>query len=681
MAGMSQRSPVAIKDRMIVKEPTVVIENVQPLIDGGRYPVKVIAGDSLRIEADIFKDGHDRVSALLKWRRVGDVAWSQTAMTPLENDRWEGVMTLPENAIYEFTIEAWGDTFFSWQEEFRKKFQAGVSPLQSEILEGAAIVEQAGKLAAEPADQARLAEIAALMRQSTPEEVHAIAHRPELEALMTVWADRRFSTELTPYPRVVADREAARFAAWYEFFPRSAEGLPDRGSTFRDCLGRIDDARAMGFDVIYFPPIHPIGYTARKGRNNSVTCEPGDPGVPYAIGNRFQKCPNGGGHKDVAPELGTLKDFEWLVRQIRKRGMEVALDFALNCSPDHPYVHEHPEWFFTRPDGTIKYAENPPKKYEDVYPLNYWCENWRELWDELTSIILFWVERGVKIFRVDNPHTKPVAFWEYLIGKVQEKHPDVIFLSEAFTRPKMMKVLAKAGFTQSYTYFTWRNHKQEIIDYFTELTQTEMVHYFRGNLWPNTPDILPYYLQTGGRPAFMVRAVLAATLSSVYGIYSGFELCENTPVPGREEYLDSEKYQFKGRDWNAEGNIKDYITRINRIRRENRALQEYANLRFYHAENPNILFFGKMTASRDNIILVAVNLDPFHRHSSFVHVPLHEFGWMENETYQVHDLLTDERYIWNGSKNYVELDPHHTPAHIFRVRRWIARENDFDYYQ
>lgn len=666
---------------MIAKQPTVVIENVQPLVDGGRYPVKVIIGDSLRIDADIFKDGHDRISALLKWRRLGEIAWNETAMKPLENDRWEGVMAFYENTTYEFTIEAWGDTFFSWQEEFRKKFQAGVSPLQSEILEGAAIIEQASRHASEPADRARLAEIATLVRQGTPEEVNTVACWSELEALMTTWADRRYSTELTPYPRVIVDREEARFAAWYEFFPRSAEGHPDRGSTFRDCLPRIDDAKAMGFNVIYFPPIHPIGYTARKGRNNSVTCEPGEPGVPYAIGNRFQKCPNGGGHKDVAPELGTLKDFEWLVKQIHKRGMEVALDFALNCSPDHPYVHEHPEWFFTRPDGTIKYAENPPKKYEDVYPLNYQCDNWRELWDELTSIILFWVERGVKIFRVDNPHTKPVAFWEYLIGKVRANHPEVIFLSEAFTRPKMMKVLAKAGFNQSYTYFTWRNHKQELIDYFTELTQTEMVYYFRGNLWPNTPDILPYYLQTGGRPAFMIRAVLAATLSSVYGIYSGFELCENTPVPGKEEYLGSEKYQFKGRDWNAPGNIKDYITRINKIRQENRALHEYANLRFYPAENPNILFYGKMTAARDNIILVVVNLDPFHRHNSFVHVPLHEFGWMENETYQVHDLLTDERYIWNGSRNYVELDPHHAPAHIFRVRRWIARENDFDYYQ
>ena len=402
---------------------------------------------------------------------------------------------------------------------------------------------------------------------------------------MATYAARSGATQYTPPPRVTVDRVAARTAAWYEFFPRSPEGRADRGSTFRDCLGRIDDAKAMGFNVIYFPPIHPIGLTNRKGRNNSVTCEPGEPGVPYAIGNRKLDLPNGGGHKDVEPSLGTLEDFAWLDKQIRRRGMEIALDFAINCSPDHPYVAEHPEWFYKRPDGTIKYAENPPKKYEDIYPLNFRCANWQELWEEMKSIILFWAERGVRIFRVDNPHTKPVAFWEYLIAGVREKFPDTIFLSEAFTQPKMMKALAKAGFTQSYTYFTWRTQKQELTEYFTELTQTEMREYFRGNLFTNTPDILPFHLQTGGRPCFMIRAVLAATLSSVYGIYSGFELCENAALPGREEYLDSEKYQLKERDWNAPGNIKDLITQLNRIRRQNRALHFYDNLRFHSADN------------------------------------------------------------------------------------------------
>jgi starch synthase (maltosyl-transferring) len=666
---------------MIPKQPTVVIENIAPLIDGGRHPIKRVAGQDLVVEADVFKDGHDSVSAVLKWRKVGAKRWHETPMTPIlnGNDRWTATCSLYENATYEYTVEAWGDVFFSWQHEFRKKFQAGLKNLASETLEGAAIVASAAMRADEPADQSRLVEIAEKIKAGEPAQVDQIAHWSELEALMAAWTDRLLATEYSPFPRVTVDRERAMFAAWYEFFPRSAEGKADSGSTFRDCLGRIDDAKAMGFDVIYFPPIHPIGVTNRKGRNNSVTCQPGEPGVPYAIGNREQGV-NGGGHRDIAPELGTFEDFAWLVAELKRRGMEIALDFALNCSPDHPYVHEHPEWFFKRPDGTIKYAENPPKKYEDVYPLDYHNADWQALWDEITSVVLFWAQKGVRIFRVDNPHTKPVAFWEFLISKVRAKYPDVIFLSEAFTRPKMMKVLAKIGFQQSYTYFTWRNSKHELTEYFTELTQTETAEYFRGNLFTNTPDILPYFLQQGGRPAFMIRAVLAATLSSVYGIYSGFELCENAALPNREEYLDSEKYQFKGRDWNAPGNIKEYVTRINRIRSENRALHEYGNLRFYNADSDSILFYGKMTESRDNIILVVVNVDPYQAHDSFIDVPVEEFGWLEGETYQVHDLLTDERYLWRGTRNYVKLDPHTRPAHIFRIRRWMSREQDFDYF-
>ena len=378
--------------------------------------------------------------------------------------------------------------------------------------------------------------------------------------------------------------------------------------------------------------------------------------------------PNGGGHKDIEPSLGTLEDFAWLEKEVRKRGMEIALDFAINCSPDHPYVAEHPEWFYARPDGTIKFAENPPKKYEDIYPLNFRCTNWPMLWAEMKSIILFWAERGVRIFRVDNPHTKPVPFWEFLITGVREKFPDVIFLSEAFTKPKMMKVLAKAGFTQSYTYFTWRNYKQELIDYFTELTQTEMREYFRGNLFTNTPDILPPILQAGGRAAFMMRVVLAATLSSLYGIYSGFELGENDALPGREEYRDSEKYQFKARDWDAPGNIKHLITQLNKIRHQNRALHSYDNLRFYHADNDAILFYGKTTPARDDVIFVVVNIDPFYSHNSMINVPLELLGLDEGQPYEMHDLLDDSRYTWYGRQNYVELDPATRPAHIFRAR-------------
>ncbi len=445
--------------------PTAVIENLQPLVDGGRYPVKRVAGDDLAVEADIFKDGHDIVAAVLKWRKLGEAAWHETPMGHFDNDRWRGICTLYENTTYEYTVEAWADTFRGWQHEFSAKFKAGLVDLQSEALEGAALIEAASRRATRPEDATRLRELSELIRTSDNAEIDHVAHAGELEVLMAAHPDRSSATQYAPAPRVVVDRPAARFAAWYEFFPRSAGGQGDRGSSFRDCLPRLDDARAMGFDVVYFPPIHPIGETNRKGRNNSVTSQPGEPGVPYAIGNHRQGV-NGGGHKDVAPELGTLEDFAWLTEEVHARGMEIALDFAINCSPDHPYVRDHPEWFYKRPDGTIKYAENPPKKYEDIYPLNFACENWRELWDEMTSIILFWAERDVRIFRVDNPHTKPVAFWEYLIATVRARFPDAIFLSEAFTKPKMMKGLAKAGFSQSYTYFTWRTGKTELVGIF-----------------------------------------------------------------------------------------------------------------------------------------------------------------------------------------------------------------------
>jgi len=648
---------------MVRAFPSIVIENLQPLIDGGRYPIKRIIGEDLTVEADIFKDGHDVVAAILKWRVLGKRAWRETPMNFVDNDRWRGVCTLYEQDIHEYTVEAWTDRFRSWQAEFTKKFEAGISDLQSEALEGAALVEGASRRARDRADRKRLQEFSQQISTGANSEIHAIAQSGELEVLMATYPDRSASTQYDPPPRVVVDRPVALIAAWYEFFPRSAEGRGDRGSTFRQCLPRVEEAKAMGFDVIYFPPIHPIGHTNRKGRNNSVTCDRGEPGVPWAIGSEA------GGHKAVEPSLGTLEDFDWLQKEVRKRGMEIALDFAINCSPDHPYVREHPDWFYKRPDGTIKYAENPPKKYEDIYPLNFRCENWRDLWAELKSVVLFWAGHGVRIFRVDNPHTKPVAFWEYLIGGVREKYPDTIFLSEAFTKPKMMKALAKAGFNQSYTYFTWRNSKRELIEYFTELTQTEMSEYFRPNLWTNTPDILPFVLQEGGRPAFMIRVALAATLSPLYGIYSGYELCENEALPGREEYLDSEKYQYKKRDWNAPGNIKDWIARLNKIRKENRALQGYTNLRFHDAENDAILFYSKMTAARDNIILVVVNLDPHRKQNSFVYVPIESFGQMESDAYQVQDLLSGATYTWRGRRNYVELDPDVQPAHIFLVRR------------
>ena len=645
--------------------PSAVIENIRPLIDGGRYPIKRIEGDDLAVEADVFKDGHDIVAAALKWRLVGEARWHETAMGLVDNDRWRGICCFNEVGTYEYTVEAWTDTFRSWRDEFTKKFEAKIADLTTEALEGAELIEAAAKRAHVAEDSSRLLELSECIRTADNAQINQMVNSGELDVLMSTYPDRSWSTQYAPPPRVIVERKEAQVAAWYEFFPRSAEGHGDKGSTFRDCLARVDDARAMGFNTIYFPPIHPIGHTNRKGRNNSVTSEPGEPGVPWAIGSEE------GGHKAVEPALGTLEDFEWLNDQVRKRGMEIALDFAINCSPDHPYVREHPEWFYQRPDGSIKFAENPPKKYEDIFPLNFRCENWPELWAELVSVVLFWAARGVRTFRVDNPHTKPVAFWEYLIARVREKYPDTIFLAEAFTRPKMMKELAKAGFSQSYTYFTWRNTKEELTEYLTELTQTEMREYFRGSLWPNTPDILPPYLQEGGRPAFMIRAVLAATLSPVYGIYSGYELCENDALPGREEYRDSEKYQFKERDWNAPGNIKEWITSLNQIRKTNRALQFKDNLRFYHADNDAILFYGKMTAGKENVILVVVNLDPHRRQHSYIDVPIDQFGSIEGDAYQVQDLLSDARYIWYGRRNYVELDPEIQPAHIFRVRRWV----------
>ncbi|OQA06358.1 MAG: Alpha-1,4-glucan:maltose-1-phosphate maltosyltransferase 2 [bacterium ADurb.Bin374] len=429
----------------------------------------------------------------------------------------------------------------------------------------------------------------------------------------------------------------------------------------------------MGFDVLYFPPIHPIGVTNRKGRNNSLKCAPSDPGCPYSIGSLD------GGHDAVEPSLGTMKDFEHLVKTAHQHGLEIALDFAVNCSPDHPYLEHHKDWFNIRPDGTIKFAENPPKKYEDIYPINFETKDREGLWEELKRIFLFWAKKGVRIFRVDNPHTKPFNFWQWVIAGVQAEYPDVLFLSEAFTRPKVMKALAKLGFSQSYSYFTWRNFKQEIVEYFTELTTYPVAEYMRVNLFVNTPDIFPTFLQKGGRAAYKIRAVLAATLSSVYGIFQGFELCEGEPIPGKEEYMHSDKYEIRFRDWNKPGNIKELITRLNRIRHENPAMQEYDNLKFHKAENEHILFYGKTLG--ENHVLIAVNLDPFQRQNSFVYVPIADYGIKPDETYQVHDVLTDKRYLWKGERNYVDLDPASEPANVFVLRKWTAKEQDFDYYK
>jgi len=641
---------------------TVVIEAVAPAVDCGRYPVKREVGAVLEVSADIFKDGHDVLAAYLRYRRAGERAWRETPMRHVDNDRWAGEFTLEANGRYQYTIEALPDPFRSWLADLEKR-RAADQDLTSALREGTQLVRAAAERA-KGADRAALVAGAdRIERAATQTQAAAGAVEAELGELMRRHLDRSEATWAARALEVVVDRERARFAAWYEFFPRSQAAV-DRSATFAEATAQLERAAAMGFDVVYLPPIHPIGRAHRKGRNNTLVARPGEPGSPWAIGGAE------GGFTAVHPDLGTLDDFDRFVARARQLGLEVALDLTIQCSPDHPWVREHPEWFFHRPDGTIKYAENPPKKYEDVYPVNFLCADPRPLWEEMRRVLEFWIGHGVHTFRVDNPHTKPVKFWEWLIRAVQDEHPDVIFLAEAFTRPKMMRVLAKSGFTQSYTYFTWRNEKQELIDYLTEITGPPMADYFRGNLWPNTPDILHETLQRGGRPAFKTRLALAATLSSLYGIYSGYELCENTPrEPGSEEYLNSEKYEYKVRAWDAPGNLVDYVTRINRIRRENRALHGYANLRFYGADDPNILFYGKMTPARDNLVFVAANLDPFAAHGCLVDVPIAALGIGASQPYRMRELITDREYEWRGPRGYVDLHPDVEPAQIFVLQR------------
>jgi starch synthase (maltosyl-transferring) len=663
---------------MIPEIDTVIVERVTPEIDGGRHPVKRVVGDLLEVEADIFTHGHDVIRAVLRYRRKGEQTWRETEMEFWDNDRWRGSFPLEENTTYQYTILSWRDTFLSWAQELEKKHEAGLE-LASELLEGALLVREVMERADDD-DRNRLEQMLAFFVWPPPKSddhddpVAEVILGDELEAIMRRYADRSDCGRYDRVLEVVVDRPRGLFASWYEMWPRSQGTVEGRSATFADMEARLPEIQRMGFDVIYLPPIHPIGRTNRKGPNNSLDCPPGSPGCPYAIGNEQ------GGHTAIEPGLGTLESFQRFEQACRQHDMEIALDLALQTSPDHPWVTEHPEWFKKRPDGTIKFAENPPKKYEDIYPLDFNTPDAEELWRETLEVIRFWIDQGVRIFRVDNPHTKPVHFWRWLLDEVRRTDPDVLFLAEAFTRPKMMKALAKAGFTQSYTYFTWRDYKQELIDYFTELSQTEVAEYMRGNLFTNTPDILAKVLQNAPRSAFMMRATLATTLSTLWGMYNGFELCEGTPIPGREEYLNSEKYEHKVWDWDRPGNIKDYIAQLNRIRKEQPALQEYRNLRFYRADNDNILFYGKATRDLKNTVLVVVNLDPHNVQESFVYVPFWELGLRHDETYQVHDLLTDDRYFWRGEQNYVRLDPANEVAHIFRLLRWSHREHDFDYF-
>ncbi|MGE5175972.1 MAG: alpha-1,4-glucan--maltose-1-phosphate maltosyltransferase [Hyphomicrobiales bacterium] len=654
--------------------PRAVVAAVRPEIDAGAVPIKRVVGETIVVEADAFSDGHDAIAVVLRHRAAGARRWEETPMVPHGNDLWSARMTVAHVGETEYTVAAWVDRFGTWAADLRKKADAGVVT-DLDLAIGAPLIRDAARRAP-AADRARILRFARVVEgdASLVERLEA-ALDPALLAAAGGLPDRAREAVYGRVLRVRVDRERARTGAWYEFFPRSAGGDRTRGATLREAEARLDAIAAMGFDVVYLPPIHPIGTSHRKGPNNTLVAGPGDPGSPWAIGNAD------GGHKAVAPELGTLEDFDRFREAAERRGLEIALDIAFQCSPDHPYVREHPEWFRHRPDGTIQYAENPPKKYEDIVPFEFEGAAWRALWEELKSVILFWAERGVRIFRVDNPHTKPFAFWEWLIAATQRTYPDLVFLSEAFTRPKVMKRLAKIGFTQSYTYFTWRNTKAELTEYFTELTRTEVREYLRPNLFANTPDILHEYLQVGGRPAFEARFVLAATLGASYGIYGPpFELAVAEARPGTEEYQDSEKYQVRVWDHDAPGHLRDVIARVNDARRRLAALQANDGLAFHRTDNDQLLCYSKSAGDGSPAVLVVVNLDPHHLQHGWVDLALDRLGVAAGAPFQAHDVIDGTTYLWEGGRNYVRLDPAAHAAHVFEVRPRVRTERDFDYY-
>jgi starch synthase (maltosyl-transferring) len=665
------------KGNMVLKieaRQRVIIENVRPEIDDGRYPIKRVNGEKVIVHADIFCDGHDALTARLLHKKEGASRWTSVPMRFVANDLWETEFVPAALGTYRYTVEAWVDAFGTWRHDLSIKAEAG-QDVAVELLVGAEQIRSAATRA-KGEDKKQLDKYARTVGGKGPQAGRIkTALGKELAKLMAACADPGVVTKYARELVVIVDPPIAGFSAWYERFPRSCSPVPGKHGTFADCEAILPEVARLGFDVLYLPPVHPIGKSHRKGKNNSPKADPGEPGSPWAIGS------GEGGHTAIHPDLGTLDDFKRLVKKAGDHGLAIAMDLAYQCSPDHPYVKKHPDWFKWRPDGTVQYAENPPKKYQDVLPLNFETEDWKALWEELRNVVLFWIGCGVRIFRVDNPHTKPFAFWEWMIPEIKKKYPEVIFLAEAFTRPKVMYRLGKLGFTQSYTYFTWRTTKQELVAYLTELTQGEPRECFRPNFWPNTPDILPEHLQFGGRPTFQMRLVMAATLSSNYGIYGPvFELGLSEPRPGVEEYLDNEKYEIKAWDWDRPGNLKDFITRVNRIRRGNPALHETNNLRFFELPNDQLIAYGKKTEDGSNAIVVIVNLDPHHTQSGWVQVPLEDLGVAPGESYMMHDLLSDEKYLWHGEWNYVELNPHKCPAHIFKVKKHLKREMDFDYF-
>ncbi len=667
------------------RPPRVVVEAVSPQVERGRFPVKRTVGEEVVVEADVYTEGHDLLTAVLRYRRESETSWHELEMKPLVNDRWRAAFPISALEGHRYTVAGWADPFRTWRAGLAKKLAAGQVELVdvlvgAELVLAAATRAEAGPGASsprgEPADAARLRELAGALRSAeSPLAGARAALGDELALLVARHPDRSDEASFEAELRVEVERERARYTTWYELFPRSASPEPGRHGTLRDVAARLPYVAGMGFDVLYLPPIHPIGTAYRKGKNNSPVAGPDDVGSPWAIGSP------GGGHDAIHPCLGTMDDFRHLVAEAGRHGLEIALDLALQCSPNHPWVTEHPEWFRRRPDGSIQYAENPPKKYQDIYPIDFETEAWRELWAAILAVVEGWVREGVRVFRVDNPHTKAFRFWEWLIAEVRRSSPEVMFLAEAFTRPKVMYHLAKLGFSQSYTYFTWRNTKAELTAYLRELTQGPPREFFRPSFWPNTPDILPEHLQYGGRATFQARLVLAATLSASYGIYGpSYELMEHRArEPGTEEQADSEKYEV--RHWDLEqDSLRDYIARVNRIRRENPALQRNDRLEFHAVDNDQLIAYSKSTGGGEDVVLTVVNLDPHHVHSGWVELPVERLGIPAGQPFQLHDLLGGARYFWQGPRNFVQLDPHASPAHIFRIRRRLKTERDFDYF-
>jgi starch synthase (maltosyl-transferring) len=656
-----------------------VIEAITPRVDDGRFPVKRVEGERIVVEADAFTDGHDAIAVVLRHRGPGETSWTEVPMAHVDNDRWRGEFTVREIGRHAYTVAAWVDHFGTWRRDLRKRVEAG-QDVAVDLLIGAELVEQAAERAGEVAaggDAARLGDIAARLRDpSGPDRATTLALGDELDRLVAAQPDRSRATVHEPPLEVVVDPVRARFSTWYELFPRSASPQPGRHGTFRDVIARLPSIAGLGFDVLYLPPIHPIGRTFRKGPNNVTTASPADPGVPWAIGS------DEGGHTAIHPELGTLDDFRALVAAAGKLGIQVALDIAFQASPDHPWVREHPTWFRQRPDGTVQYAENPPKKYQDIYPFDFESEDWRGLWQALADVMRYWLDQGVTIFRVDNPHTKAFPFWEWAIADLKGDHPEVLFLAEAFTRPKVMYRLAKLGFSQSYTYFTWRNTKWELQSYFEELSRPPVVDFFRPNAWPNTPDILHEVLQHGGRPAFQARVILAGMLAANYGLYGpAYELLENVPrEPGSEEYLDSEKYQIRHWELDDEASIAPLIGTVNRIRRAHPALQRNEGLAFHPIDDEELLAWTKRSDDGSDVVLTVVSLDFRHPRAGTVELPLEWLGLPADGPVEAEDLVEGGIELWHGGRQRIEIDPGGIPARVIHLRPQRRNETQFETY-